>query len=60
MADDDYRVIAVWEYDDRQAYERINAAVLADPDTHRARRERQRLPELLTAKDEAFMTSTLT
>lgn len=57
---DDNRVIAVWEYDDRQAYERINAAVRADPATQRAREQRARLPTLFTANEETFMSSTTT
>lgn len=56
---DDHRVVAVWEYDDHLAYERIDAAVRDDPDTHRARQERLRLPALFTAKEETFMSSTL-
>lgn len=57
---EDNRVVAVWEYDDRQAYERIEAAVRADPATQRAREQRMRLPTLFTAKEETFMSSTLT
>ncbi len=34
-------VIAVWEYDDKAAYERIDAAVRADPDSARAREHRR-------------------
>jgi NIPSNAP protein len=57
---EDNRVVAVWEYDDRQAYERIEAAVRADPATQRARAQRARLPALFTATEETFMSSTLT
>ncbi len=57
---DDSRVVAVWEYDDRQAYERIDAAVRADPATERARSQRARLPTLFTTKEETFMSSTIT
>jgi len=32
---DDLEVIAVWEYDDLAAYERVDAAVRADPDSVR-------------------------
>jgi hypothetical protein len=28
---EDHRVVAIWEYDDRATYERIEAAVRADP-----------------------------
>jgi hypothetical protein len=55
---EDGRVIAVWEYDDRDAYERINAAVRADPDSMRARQHRADLPPLITAQQETFMVST--
>jgi NIPSNAP len=53
------RVVAVWEYDDRQAYERIQAAVRADPATRQAQQVRRSLPALITATDETFMSSTL-
>ncbi len=56
---EDDRVVAVWEYDDRQAYERIQAAVGADPDARRAQELRGRLPVLVTATEETFMCSTL-
>ena len=55
---EDGRVVAVWEYDDRQAYERIEAAVRADPDSARAREHRAALPPLITATEEVFMTAT--
>jgi hypothetical protein len=56
---EDDRVVAVWEYDDRRAYERIQAAVRADPASRQARELRGRLPALVTATEETFMTSTL-
>jgi hypothetical protein len=56
---EDDRVVAVWEYDDRQAYERIQAAVRADPATRQAQQVRRSLPALITATDETFMSSTL-
>jgi hypothetical protein len=56
---EDDRVVAVWEYDDRQAYERIQAAVRADPATRQAQQVRRSLPTLITATDETFMSSTL-
>jgi hypothetical protein len=55
---EDGRVIAVWEYDDRGTYERIEAAVRADPDSRRAQEYRRTaLPELFTSMEETFMTS---
>jgi hypothetical protein len=54
---DDSRVVAVWEYDDHEAYERVQAAVIADPASRRARTVRQELPPLFTDKDEVFMKS---
>ncbi len=56
---DDGRVVAVWEYDDRSAYERIDAAVRRDPDSRAARELRAALPPLIIAHEETFMTSTL-
>jgi NIPSNAP len=56
---EDGRVVAVWEYDDRPAYERIESAVRHDPDSRRARRHRATLPILITGQEETFMTSTL-
>jgi hypothetical protein len=56
---EDDRVVAVWEYDDRQAYERIQAAVRADPATLQAQQVRRGLPALIVATDETFMSSTL-
>jgi hypothetical protein len=56
---EDDRVVAVWEYDDRQAYERIQAAVRADPATLQAQQVRRDLPALIVATDETFMSSTL-
>jgi hypothetical protein len=55
---EDGRVIAVWEYDDRDAYERIDAAVRVDPDSIRARQRRAELPPLITALQETFMVPT--
>ena len=55
---DDGRVVAIWEYDDRVAYERIDAAVRADPDTRLAQEYRAQLPPLVTTTDETFMCST--
>jgi len=55
---EDGRVVAVWEYGDRESYERIEAAVRSDPDSWRAQEYRRTgLPELLTSMEETFMTS---
>jgi hypothetical protein len=56
---EDGRVVAVWEYDDRAAYERIEAAVRSDPDSREARQRRAQLPPLITAHEETFMTATV-
>jgi NIPSNAP len=56
---DDDEVIAVWEYDDMPAYERIDAAVRADPDSARAQRQRNTLGLLFTEKHETFARSTV-
>jgi hypothetical protein len=56
---EDGRVVAIWEYDDRAAYERIEAAVRADPDSSKAQQHRARLPALMTATEEVFMRSTV-
>ncbi|MFF3226130.1 NIPSNAP family protein [Nocardia suismassiliense] len=52
---EDGRVIAVWEYDDRAAYERVQAAVAVDPATRAAQELRRGLPDLFIEKDEVFM-----
>lgn len=56
---DDGRVVAVWEYEDRSAYEHIEAAVRADLDSRRAQQRRTELPPLLTAQEETFMVATV-
>ena len=56
---DDEEVIAVWEYDDMAAYQRIDAAVRADPDSARAQKHRSNLGPLFTEKYEAFARSTV-
>lgn len=56
---EDGRVIAVWEYDDKAAYERVDLAVRADPDSSAAQKHRQSLGPLFTEFEETFMTSTL-
>lgn len=56
---EDARVVAVWEYDDRAAYERIEAEVRADPDSATARHRRTELPPLIVTQEEVFMTATV-
>jgi hypothetical protein len=56
---DDGRVVAVWEYDDRAAYERIEAAVRSAPESLKAQQNRGELPPLITAQEETFMTATV-
>jgi hypothetical protein len=53
---DDGRVVAIWEYDDHAAYERIDAAVRQDPDSRRARERQAQLPPIIRAQEETFMT----
>jgi hypothetical protein len=57
MGDHDGRVVAVWEHDHREAYERVQAAAVADPASRRAREVKQGLPPLFTEKEEVFMKS---
>jgi NIPSNAP len=56
---EDHRVVAIWEYDDRAAYERIEAAVRDDPDSQHAQNYRGGLPALMTVAEEVFMSSTV-
>jgi hypothetical protein len=56
---DDQEVIAVWEYDDRAAYERIDAAVRADPASVIAQERRDALGPLYTEVHESFARSTV-
>jgi NIPSNAP len=56
---EDARVIAVWEYDDRAAYERIEGAVRGDRDSAAARQRRSELPPLIVSQEEVFMTATV-
>jgi hypothetical protein len=56
---DDFRVVAVWEYDSPEHYERICAAVAADPDAITAQEYRRQLPELVIESEEFFMRSTV-
>ena len=54
----DGRVIAIWKYESRADYERIQEVVTLDPATARAQAVRATLPRLFTAMTETFMTST--
>lgn len=56
---EDDRVVAIWEYDDREAYERIQAAVASDPDFAAAQQHGETLPALFTEKEDVLMTSTV-
>ena len=56
---EDGRVVAVWEYEDRAAYERIEQAVSEDPASVAAQAYRKTLGVLFTSREEVFMTSTL-
>ena len=56
---DDHRVVAVWEYDDRGSYERIEAAVRADPASHDAQTYRATIGTLFSEREEIFMRSTI-
>ncbi|MGI8721707.1 MAG: NIPSNAP family protein [Geodermatophilaceae bacterium] len=56
---EDARVVAIWEYDDSAEYERVRAAVAADPESHRAQDYRRTLPVLFTEHEETFMRATV-
>lgn len=58
-ATDDGEVVAIWEYDDRAAYERVQNSVASDPDTARAREVRATLGPLFTSVHESFGHSTV-
>jgi hypothetical protein len=55
----DDRIVAVWEYDSRERYEQIQAAVRSDADSVRAREARKTLPVLYQTMEETFMESTV-
>lgn len=50
-------MIAVWEYDDTAAYERIDAAVRADVASVKAQERRNRFGLLFTEKHETLARS---
>ena len=57
---EDGRVVAIWEYDSREAYEQIETAVRADPESQAAQEfRRASLGPLFTEREEVFMVSTL-
>jgi hypothetical protein len=56
---EDARVIAVWEYDSLEDYERIERAVRNAPDSIIAQQYRQSLGQLFIEREETFMVSTI-
>ena len=55
----DKRVVAVWEYDDMRAYEKIERAVRGDPDSVTVLERRRSLGKLFTEREGVFMSSTV-
>lgn len=58
-ATEDGEIVAVWEYDDAAAYERIQTAVAADPDSAHAQEVRKGIGALFTEVHESFARSTV-
>lgn len=56
---EDARVVAVWEYDSIEDYQRINQAVRSDPDSATAQQYRKSLKPLFVEREETFMVSTV-
>jgi hypothetical protein len=56
---EDDRVVAIWEYDSRDAYQRIHDAVVHDPDSAKAKAVRSKLPQLFDSMQETLMESTV-
>ena len=56
---EDDRIVAVWEYDSRERYEQIQAAVRSDPESAKAQEIRKTLPALFRSTQETFMESTI-
>lgn len=52
-------IVALWEYDSREAYERIEAAVRADPMAARAQARRKELGDLFLESRQDFLSSTV-
>lgn len=51
--------VAIWKYDNHDAYNCIQAAVRTDPASVTAQQHRQSLPLLFAEKDKVFVTSTI-
>lgn len=57
---DDDRIVAVWEYDSVEAFEKIQVSVREDSESIDAQKyRRENLPELVYEMEEVFMTSTV-
>ena len=55
---EDHRVIAIWEYENREEFQRIHREVRDDPDTAVAQEIRRTLGPLFVEKDDTFMVGT--
>jgi len=54
---EDSRIVAIWEYDSREDYDRIQGAVASDPDSLAAQEFRRlNLPRTYSEMEEVFMT----
>ena len=58
-SEDERFVVALWAYDDREAYEAIQARVHADPESAAAREHRRALEPLFTDVTEELLVSTV-
>jgi len=56
---EDLRIVAVWEYDSREAYETIEEKVRLDPDSSAAQEHRRSLPRFFSEREEVFMSDTI-
>jgi hypothetical protein len=56
---EDDRIVAIWAYDSRDAYERIEDEVRRDPLAAEARSMRESLPRLYESVEETFMVPTV-
>jgi len=56
----DFRIVAVWEYDNLESYEKIKAQVRVDSDSIAAQKYRRSLPQMAYEQEEVFMTNTIT
>jgi len=56
----DFRIVAVWEYDDLESYEHIQAQVRIDSGSIAAQEHRKSLPQMAYEQEEVFMTNTIT